>query len=68
MSEATAKIIRAAPKLTAQEKQEILAAFDEAQAWAKEFGLTEQDIKDAIREVRREKRHGKKVSRRLSRL
>ncbi|MBR0260748.1 MAG: hypothetical protein IJQ85_03030 [Selenomonadaceae bacterium] len=51
-----AKIIRPAKKLTEQEKQEIKAAFDEAQAWAKSVGLTEQDIEDAIREVRQERR------------
>ena len=32
------------------------AVCAEAQLWAKEVGLTEQDVKDAIKEVRAEKR------------
>lgn len=62
MSEPKAKIIRPAKKLTDEEKQEIMAAFDEAQARAKEIGLTEQDINDAIREVRREKSQTRRQS------
>ena len=50
------KIIRPARKLTEQEKQEIKAWLDEMQEWAKSVGLTEQDVEDAIREVRQERR------------
>ena len=62
MFEPKAKIIRSAKKLTEAEKQEIMAAFDDAQTWAKEVGLTEQDIKDAIREVRQEKSQTRRQS------
>ena len=62
MSEPKAKIIRPAKKLTDEEKQEIMAAFDEAQVRAKEIGLTEQDINDAIREIRREKSQTRRQS------
>ncbi len=62
MSEPKAKIIRPAKKLTDEEKQEIMAAFDEAQVRAKEIGLTEQDINDAIREVRQEKSQTRRQS------
>ncbi len=62
MSEPKAKIIRPAKKLTDEEKQEIMAAFDDAQARAKKIGLTEQDINDAIREVRREKSQTRRQS------
>lgn len=62
MSEPKAKIIRPAKKLTDEEKQEIMSEFDEAQARAKKIGLTEQDINDAIREVRREKSQTRRQS------
>ena len=62
MSKPKAKIIRPAKKLTEAEKQEIMAAFDDAQAWANEVGLTEQDIKNAIREVRQEKSQTRRQS------
>ena len=62
MFEPKAKIIRSAKKLTEAEKQEIMAAFDNAQTWANEVGLTERDIKDAIREVRQEKSQTRRQS------
>lgn len=56
------KVIRPARKLTAEEINEFNKAMDEAQAWAKEVGLTEQDIEDAIREVRQERRQARRQS------
>ncbi|MBQ3923224.1 MAG: hypothetical protein II707_07995 [Spirochaetales bacterium] len=45
------------------EKQARLQRFknmcSEAQIWAKEVGLTEQDIEDTIKEIRRKKREKK---------
>ena len=45
------------------EKQARLQRFQnmcaEARTWAKEVGLTEQDIADTIKEIRREKREQK---------
>ena len=62
MSEPKAKIIRPAKKLTDAEKQKIMSAFDDAQAWAQAVSLTEQDITDAIREVRQEKSQTRRQS------
>ena len=46
--------------VNAEKKSAALERFDnmceEAQAWAKSVGMTEQDIKDAIKEVRAAKR------------
>ena len=56
------KVIRPAKKLTDEEIRRLNKAFDEAQAWAKSVGLTEQDIEDAIREVRQEKRQARRQS------
>ena len=56
------KVIRPAKKSTNEEKLKIVAWLDEMQAWAKSVGLTEQDVEDAIREVRQEKRQAKRQS------
>ena len=45
-----------------RELKEFNEAMDEAQAWAKSVGLTEQDIEDTIREVRQEKRQARRQS------
>ena len=45
-----------------RELKEFNKAFDEAQAWAKSVGLTEQDITDAIKEVRQRKRQARRQS------
>ena len=62
MEKREAKIIRPARTLNEAELKEFNAAFDEAQAWAKSVGLTEQDIIDVIREVRQERRKGQRQS------
>ena len=56
------KVIRPAKKSTNEEKLKIVAWLDEMQAWAKSVGLTEQDVEDAIRKVRQEKRQAKRQS------
>lgn len=63
MEKREARIIRPAKKLTEEEKQEIMAWLDEMQVWAKSVGLTEQDIEDAIREVRQERRQALQAQR-----
>ncbi len=62
MDNSEAKIIRPARTLNEAELKEFNKAFDEAQAWAKSVGLTEQDIVDVIREVRKEKRNSQRQS------
>ena len=42
--------------------REFNAAFDEAQAWAKSVGLTEQDVEDVIKAVRQRKRLARRQS------
>ena len=60
MEKREARIIRPAKKLTEQEQQELMDWLDEMQAWAKSVGLTEQDVVNAIREIRQRKRQARR--------
>lgn len=46
----------------ARELKEFNFAFDEAQAWAKSVGLTEQDVEYVIKTVRQRKRRARRQS------
>ena len=46
----------------ARELKEFNKAFDEAQAWAKSVGLTEQDVEYVIETVRQKKRQSQRQS------
>lgn len=63
MEKREARIIRPAKKSTEEEKQKIMTWLDEMQEWAKSVGLTEQDVEDAIREVRQERQQALQAQR-----